>query len=145
MTRRRRARTVPRPRLCRSLLGALLALAVLALPAAVDAAKPGHYKGKLSRSGYPAGKVTFKVVGNKMRKFKAVDPHWSCPGGPTEPATVGVGSARIKHNHVNKVIHHGDNEVDLKAKFKGERVTGSVYSSVGSCGKYWTFKARLKP
>ena len=103
----------------------LIALVALAVPALALAAKEGKYKGKVV--GDPSGDVTFKVVGNKVKKFKIDSVTATCY--PLTAVTVYVPSAKIKDNKFSrnyKPLPDDDHVIKLRGKFDGQKATGTV-------------------
>ena len=107
----------------RFLLGLLIALVV---PAIALAAPAGRYKGKVVGD---SGKVTFKVVGNKLKKFTIDGVGATCPGG-FQLVTVYVPEAKIKSDGTfykrYKPVKDVDQKVTLKGRFNGSKAKGTV-------------------
>src|SRR3954468_13284657 len=137
----------------------LAAAALLALPAASDAAPNGLWKGNLYAYGHysgdsnKTGSVKFRVKRHKrVVKFKYVDPYYLCINDAFDPtddtperAQWTFKTFRIKHGKVHKVVKTSGARVELKGTFKGKVAKGSIdYTSYGAgCSKGWYWKAKL--
>ena len=104
----------------------VIVLIALALPALAFAAPAGKYRGKVVGD---SGKVTFRVVGNKLKKFTIDGVGATCPGGFTL-VTVYVPEAKIKADGTfyrrYKPVADADQKITLKGRFNGSRAKGTV-------------------
>jgi hypothetical protein len=121
----------------------LICLLVLALPALALAAKEGKYKGKVVDD---SGKVTFKVDGNKVKKFAIDGVYANCYGGGML-VSVYVPSAKIKGDNTFRKRYVPDPDSDfhviLKGRFDGQKASGKV-TGEGVCGYEEKWKANLR-
>ena len=114
----------------RSLPAALAALILLALPAAASAATPGTYKGETDGGQVVNAKVSKP---NKLARLSfAISTR--CGSGPTARFSrdiLFVENVRIKADGSSKKSSKGEQTdglatFELKGKFKGSKLTGSV-------------------
>lgn len=122
---------------------AALALIAFSVPAALALAAPeGKYAGKVKDD---SGKVKFKVVGNKVKKFEIDGVYANCYGGGML-ISVHVPAAKIKNNKFRK-RYVPDPEVEfhviLKGSFNGSKASGSVLGE-GVCGYEEKWSAKKK-
>ena len=122
-------------------LTATAALA-LAVPALALAAPEGKYRGKVVGD---SGKVSFRVDGNKVKRFTIDGVYANCYGG-NMLMSVYVPSARIRNNRFSKTYRpEPDSEfhVVLKGRFDGSKASGTVKGE-GLCGyeEKWTARKR---
>jgi hypothetical protein len=109
-------------------LGAALAVA---LAAAASAASPGLYTGKTSQKL----KISVKVSGAKVVKVGYVAKYGSC-GEFTGADNVKIA---IKSNKFSATVHPNSETVDkVSGSFKGQKVTGSLVSTVTEGGIHTT-------
>ena len=116
------------------------ALAVFLLPAFALAAEEGKYNGTVVDD---SGKVTFKVKGNKVKKFEIDGVYADCFGGQML-ITVFVPSAKIKGKSFKATYvpdPSADFQVILKGSFKGSKASGTVEGE-GDCGYEEEWKAK---
>ena len=117
-------------------------LIALAIPAAALAATEGKYSGKVVDD---SGKVTFKVDGRKVKKFKIDGVYADCYGGGML-VSVFVPSAKIKDNGTFRKRYVPDPDSDfhviLKGHFDGKKASGKV-TGEGVCGYEERWKASL--
>jgi hypothetical protein len=102
-----------------------IALIALVIPAIALAAPEGRYKGKVV--GDRDGDVTFKVVGNKVKKFKIDSVTATCY--PLTAVTVYVPEARIRGNKFSrtyKPLADSEHRIKLKGSFDGAKARGTV-------------------
>jgi hypothetical protein len=148
--------TLPRTRLIPC---GLAAAALLALPAASQAAPNGLYKGnlyafgsykKIDRAG--SAKLTVKKH-TRIRNFKFVDKSYRCINDAFDPTddtfeyeAFNIRSARIKHGKVHKVVKTAAAKVTLDGKFNGKVAKGKIdFTSYSSgCSKNWFWKVKLR-
>ena len=121
---------------------ALGALVVLVLPALALAAPEGKYRGKVTDD---SGKVSFRVDGNKVKKFTIDGVYANCYGGGML-MSVYVPAAKIRGNRFSKTYRpEPDSEfhVILKGRFDGGKASGTVKGE-GLCGyeEKWTARKR---
>ena len=114
----------------------------LAIPALALAAPEGRYRGKVVDD---SGKVSFRVDGNKVKRFTIDGVYANCYGG-NMLMSVYVPSARIRNNRFSKAYRPDpDSEfrVILRGRFKGSRASGTVKGE-GVCGyeEKWTARKR---
>ena len=119
----------------------LTLLLALALATAAAAAPGGKYKGKVVDD---SGKVSFKVVGKKIKKFEIDGVYANCGFSGGMLMTVYVPSAKIKGNKFKaRYVPDPDSDfhVILKGRFNGSKASGSVKGE-GICGyeEKWTAK-----
>ena len=106
-------------------LAAAAVSAILILPALAAGAEEGKYKGTVVGD---SGKVSFKVDGSKVKKFKIDGVYADCYGGG-QLITVFVPSAMIKCKTFETSYvpdPSADFHVILKGRFKGSKATGTV-------------------
>jgi hypothetical protein len=108
----------------RKLTGALVL--ALVIPALALAAPAGRYKGRVTGD---SGKVTFKVVGNKLKKFTIDGVGATCPSG-FMLVTVYVPEAKIKRDGTffrrYRPVQDVDQTITLKGRFSGGKASGTV-------------------
>jgi hypothetical protein len=121
----------------------VISLIALALPAIALAAPEGKYKGKVVDD---SGKVSFKVDGNKVKKFEIDGVYANCFGGGML-VSVFVPSAKIKAGGKFRKRYVPDPSSDfhviLKGDFDGDKVSGKVIGE-GVCGYEEKWKAHLR-
>ena len=103
----------------------LISLIALTIPALALAAQEGKYEGHVV--GDKDGDVTFKVVGNKVKKFKIDSVTATCY--PLTAVTVFVPSAKIRDNKFRrnyKPLPDDEHVIKLRGKFDGKKATGTV-------------------
>ena len=118
------------------------ALIALAIPAIALAAPEGRYRGKVVGD---SGKVSFRVDGNRVKKFTIDGVYANCYGGGML-MSVYVPSARIRNNRFSKTYRpdpDAEFHVILKGRFSGSRASGTVKGE-GLCGyeEKWTARKR---
>jgi hypothetical protein len=118
----------------------LLLCAALVIPAVALAVSEGKYKGTVVDD---SGKVSFKVDGDKVKKFEIDGVYADCEGGG-QLISVFVPKAKIKGKTFEaRYIPDptADFQVTLKGKFKGQKASGTVLGE-GVCGyeEEWTAK-----
>ena len=116
------------------------ACTALIVPAFASGADEGKYKGGVVGD---SGKVSFKVVGSKVKKFEIDGVYADCFGGQML-ISVFVPTAKIKNNRFEATYvpdSTADFQVTLKGKFKGSKASGTVEGE-GDCGyaEEWTAK-----
>ena len=118
-------------------------LIALVIPAIALAAPEGKYKGTVVDD---SGKVSFKVDGNKLKKFEIDGVYANCYGGGML-MSVFVPSARIKGDNTfrKRYVPDPDSEfhVILKGHFDGQKARGKVIGE-GLCGYEEKWKASLR-
>jgi hypothetical protein len=120
----------------------LISLLALAIPALALAAQEGKYKGKVV--GDPEGDVTFKVEGNKVKKFKIDSVTATCY--PLTAVTVFVPSAKIKDNKFRRNYRpdpDSEHVIKLRGKFDGQKANGTVKGGP-NCVYQEEWRAKLK-
>ena len=103
-----------------------LSLIALAIPALALAAPAGKYSGKIKGDSTPKN-VTFKVVGNKVKKFEVKSVTATCY--PLTAVTVYVPEAKIRNNRFSrnyKPLPDDDHVVKLRGQFNGSKASGTV-------------------
>lgn len=118
-----------------------IALVAFAATAALALAAPeGRYKGHVV--GDKSGDVTFKVVGNKVKKFKIDSVTATCY--PLTAVTVYVPEAKIKGNKFSrnyKPLADSEHVIKLRGKFDGSKASGTVEGGPNCVYKEkWTAK-----
>src|SRR5687767_6283813 len=101
----------------------VIALVALAIPAIALAAPSGTYKGRVVGD---SGKVSFKVVGSKVKSFKIDGVYANCYGGGML-MSVYVPSARIRSNRFKRTYRpdpEAEFHVILRGRFSGGRASG---------------------
>lgn len=107
-------------------LSLTFALTAAFLPALALAAPEGKYSGKVKGDSTPKN-VTFKVVGNKVKKFEIDSVTATCY--PLTAVTVFVPEAKIKNNKFSrnyKPLPDDDHVVKLRGSFDGGKASGTV-------------------
>jgi hypothetical protein len=120
----------------------LISLIALAIPALAFAAQEGKYKGKVV--GDPEGDVTFKVEGNKVKRFKIDSVTATCY--PLTAVTVFVPKARIRDNKFRRNYRpdpDGEHVIKLRGKFDGQKASGTVKGGP-NCVYEEEWKAKLQ-
>lgn len=107
-------------------LTALSAIA-LVVPALALAAPEGKYSGKI-KGDSTKDNVTFKVVGNKVKKFEVKSVTATCY--PLTAVTVFVPEAKIRKDGSfsknYKPLPDDDHVVKLRGKFTGGKASGTI-------------------
>ena len=105
---------------------AAVATIAAVIPAIAFAAPAGKYKGKVVGD---SGKVTFRVVGNKVKKFTIDGVGATCPNGFTL-VTVYVPEAKIRRDGSfykrYQPVEDVDQKITLKGQFHGSKASGTV-------------------
>lgn len=119
---------------------AVAVLGALILPAWAAGVEEGKYKGGVVGD---SGKVSFKVVGSKVKKFEIDGVYADCFGGQML-ISVFVPAAKIKNNRFEATYvpdTTADFHVILEGRFKGSKASGTV-TGEGDCGyeEEWTAK-----
>ena len=123
-------------------LALLVLLSTLAAASLALAAPAGPYKGKVV--GDDSGDVTFKVVGNKVKKFKIDSVTATCY--PLTAVTVYVPEAKIRNGAFSRTYRPeptNEHRIKLKGRFDGAKARGSVEGGPNCVYKAkWTARMR---